>query len=137
MKLEEDFESLLLQAIDKAEKVDQMLLDTLADLLDAQAEFYEEAANLHAEEADAYEALEEELKTIDAETDAEKAEGILANQQALLEDIKQKLNELATHEDANKQSQIPEELAKPLAPPLPSPAPTDTYQEQPIQTTTL
>lgn len=65
--LEEEFKNLLFEIIDKAEKVDKVLLNSIADILDLQADFYDKTADLLEEEANLYEKLAHDLDAADKE----------------------------------------------------------------------
>lgn len=64
LKLEEGLKNLLFEVIDKAEVVDQVLLNNIADILDLQADFYEKSAELLEEEAGLYKLLEGKLSKL-------------------------------------------------------------------------
>jgi chromosome condensin MukBEF ATPase and DNA-binding subunit MukB len=113
MQLEEDFEALLFQLVDEAQEVDQALLNKVADVLDAQAEFYEESADLLDEQAEIFETLDDTLKLIDEEEDADRAEALLENQQTLLTELSQKINESSSQQaETNQMDQIKQELTQ-------------------------
>lgn len=72
LKLDKEFESILFDLIDNAATVDQQLLNTVADLLDIDADLNIKAAQVFQEQAEIFDTLQEELKTIDVEEFAEK-----------------------------------------------------------------
>lgn len=65
LKLEEELHALLFGLIEKAEQVDQVLLNTIADILDLQADFYEKSADVLEKEAELYKKLADEMAAFD------------------------------------------------------------------------
>lgn len=112
LKLDKEFEAILFDLIDNAATVDQQLLNTVADLLDIDADLNIKAAQVFQEEAEIFETLGEELKAIDAEEYAEKLAVLAGNNKAAVE---------ATVE----QAQI-------AAPATPAPASTEAQDQQKI-----
>jgi hypothetical protein len=66
MELEEGLIKVLFEIINKAPEVNQALLNTVADILKLQADFYDKTADLLEEEAGLYEKLADELDAIPA-----------------------------------------------------------------------
>ncbi|MBU3979101.1 hypothetical protein KJ980_03870 [Patescibacteria group bacterium] len=64
MELEEGLRKVLFEIVDKAEAVNNTLLDTIADILDLQADFYDKSADLLDEEAEIYKTLAEDLNAL-------------------------------------------------------------------------
>jgi hypothetical protein len=145
--LEADFEAVLFKEVDEAEQLDEALFMKLADLIDTQAQFYDDAADLAEEEADMYEAMDNELASIDEEEDADRAEAVAQTQEELFNDLDLELKKITTGEqDTSQQNQIQQELqqmanggqpavATPVqtAPPVqsPTPAPAPDLMQQP------
>lgn len=113
MQLEPDFETLLFQAVDDAESVDDALVDKLADMIDAQADIYEEEADFLQRQTDLEDAYYNKLEQIDGEEAAEKAEALLKSQEALLRDFKTKLTEVSGQaQDSDQMDQLRQQLAQ-------------------------
>jgi len=64
MELEEGLRKVLFEIVDKAEAVDQALMNNIADILDLQADFYDKSADLLDEEAEIYKTLAEDLNAL-------------------------------------------------------------------------
>lgn len=64
--LEEGLKKILFEIIDKAPVADQALRNTIAEILELQADFYDKSADLLEEEASLYEKLADELDAIPA-----------------------------------------------------------------------
>lgn len=62
--LEEGLKKVLFEIVDKAEEVDKVLLNNIADVVGLQADFYEKSADLLEEEAGLYEALAANLDAL-------------------------------------------------------------------------
>lgn len=88
LALDAELQQLAFEMIDNASEANQQLLDSLADLLNAQADFHEQAAEALGAEADVYENLSADIKELDAEEDAQRAEATAKNQENVLTDIK-------------------------------------------------
>lgn len=65
LHLEDGLRNLLFEIIDKAEVVDQKLMNNIADILDLQADFYEKSAEILEEEAGLYSDLACEIDKLD------------------------------------------------------------------------
>lgn len=110
LQLPQELEKLLFELVDNASEVNQVLLNTIADILDLQADFYEQSADVLDEEADQCETLAAELDALDEEEKAERMEAVFENQKELLSDINQKINEAKGNQEAQSISQIKEQL---------------------------
>ena len=64
--LEEGLKKILFEIIDKAPQADQALMNTVAEILELQADFCNKSADLLEEEAGLYEKLADELDAIPA-----------------------------------------------------------------------
>lgn len=116
MKFEKDFELLLFQLVDEADQVNEELLNKIADVIEIQAEFYEESAILLEEQAELYETLNENFQQIEAEENAERADTLLENQQTLLNELKQKINVSSVQKTNNDQIIQSQQSLKQVAP---------------------
>ncbi len=67
MELEEGLIKVLFEIVDKAPEVNNALLDTIADILGLQADFYDKSADLLDEEAEIYKTLADDLNELDKE----------------------------------------------------------------------
>jgi hypothetical protein len=110
MQLEEGLETMLFDLIEKAPQVDQVLLNTVADILDLQADFYEQNAEMLEEEAEEYETLAAELNTLDEEENTARVEALLEHQKTLLSDINQKMDETKNQQSAQQLSDLRQDL---------------------------
>lgn len=100
--LPNELEELLFELIDKAPEVNQLLLNTIADILDLQADFYEKEAEIMEEVAEEYDKLIDEFNLLSEEKRVLRLEAIEKNQQELLEAINSKINELKTATNENQ-----------------------------------
>lgn len=110
MQLEERLEAMLFDLIDKAPQIDQVLLNTVADILDLQADFYEQSAEMLEEEAEEYETLATELNTLDEEENTARMEALLENQKTLLSDINQKMDETRNQQSVLQLNDLRQDL---------------------------
>jgi hypothetical protein len=94
LHLEKELEDLIFELIDGAKEVNKVLLNTIADIIDQQADFYEKTADILEEEADIYEQTAAELSALDAEEYKERFEVIKKTQEELLDEINKKIEEL-------------------------------------------
>lgn len=83
-----ELQELAFDLVDNAKEVDQKLLDKIANLIEAQADFHDQTADVLDTEADIYENLAENMKDLDAEENAQRAEATAQNQEELLNNIK-------------------------------------------------
>lgn len=93
LRLEAELEELIFELIDGAEEVNQTLLNTVADILENQADFYENVAKVLDQEADEYEALGEAVQALDAEEQEQRLQAIFDSQDQLLKELTDKVNE--------------------------------------------
>lgn len=98
--LDEELETLLFELVDSAEGVNQVLLNTVADVLDLQADFYERAADILMDEAEIYEGLQQELEKIDSDEITQQFEAVQQSQETLLQELDQKMAEYKNENSA-------------------------------------
>lgn len=89
VRLEKELEDLAFELIDNAQDVNAILLNSVADIIELQAKFDADVADILEEEAEEYKTLAEELGELDEEEVAERMEAMKQHQEELLA----KLNE--------------------------------------------
>lgn len=137
-QLEEDFKVLLFDLIDKTDVIDQAFLNSIADLLDLQAKFYEHNADLLSEEAEEYSLLADEFTAINEEANADTMQSMLESQTTYLNELSNKMNELKTKQEINTLNQAREQLSQvstgtntPLTHTAPQAIPSSPMQSSP------
>jgi hypothetical protein len=101
LRMDDELRGLIIELIEGAESVNDLLLDTIADILEMQAEFYENAAEILMDESEEYETLEEQLKTLDKQETAQKLEATIQEQEALLSVLDKKIAEFKMNQVKN------------------------------------
>ena len=110
--LEKELEELIFELIDGAKEVNKVLLNTIADILDQQANFYEKTADIYDELANEYENLYTELSLLNEEEYKERLEAFQQAQEELLGEINKKIEEIKLNKNQEIKTQDESEIEK-------------------------
>jgi hypothetical protein len=102
LELSIELEKLIFELIDEAKEVNDYLLNTIADILNLQAEFFEKEAEVIEELVDQHEQLKQELNLLDEEEKLAKVNAIKENQEKLLTNLTEKLEQLKNSHPVNQ-----------------------------------
>ena len=128
LNLDQELKDLLLELVEGAPEVNNVLLNTIADILEQQGDFYNQVADAMEVEAQEYEDLAVNLELLDNEEVKARLEALQENQQSLITEINKKVEEL---KQTMSEQESTEEVA-PIAVPVASP---EVSQPQEMQET--
>lgn len=94
LRLEPQIEGSIVRIILEAKEVNDTLLGVIADILDMQAKYYNQTADVIDDIADEYEALGLELDALKDKEYVDQLEAIKENREKLTNDLTNKLNEM-------------------------------------------
>ena len=116
LKLDNELKELIYELVDGSAEVNQELLNGVADILDTQATFLENSADVLAEEIEEYDDLKEELNLIDEEEKRDKVSAVAQNHAEILSEVKSKVSKLQG--EVNTVSEPSEQVASQTPSPL-------------------